>query len=501
MKVNVQSPQKKDREPRHWKLTTLLKWTTSLAALLILIQSFAVSYLTTLMAKENKSLRLALSQLRNTQAAEINILKFSRLATQQALTKSLELRQKLEQEQQSIQSDLSEIQSRGGSDHQISLHQEATQRVSEYLTTRQNAATLPLNEAMRNSAPSLERALLSLETLVESYRQQANQAMERSQFLDHLSDQIALFILIGALALIAALYLFSERYIYSPLLQIHSALDQFSRGIKTSRAPTQQRVAELNLISQEFNHLADQEVDFEQRRTRFLAGTAHDLKNPLTAMKMAVQLLRLRWDQIKEDQKLKQLDLVERQVIRLEAMVTGFMDAVRIEAGDFTLCYAETDLNQAVQDITELWKNTSSKHQFVTRIPQQKSIINCDPVRMEQVITNLISNAIKYSPSGGLVEVEIISHPAQVQLIVRDSGIGIAKEDMPKIFEPFHRSSAIQQIYPGFGLGLWVTKKLVEAHQGKIRVESEIGKGSQFIIEIPRRALTQPLPQPGQPAA
>jgi signal transduction histidine kinase len=119
-------------------------------------------------------------------------------------------------------------------------------------------------------------------------------------------------------------------------------------------------------------------------------------------------------------------------------------------------------------------------------VPETKVPVRCDPFRIEQVLNNLISNAIKYSPAGGNIELNVEESHEDVQFQVSDHGMGIPEEELPYIFEPFRRVKSVKGEIPGVGLGLSVVRRIVQAHSGRIEVESRLGKGTTFRVRLPR---------------
>ena len=437
-----------------------------------------------------------MSKVLAAQEAEIKLLKSSRQLIAYRLTQKKEFEDAALQEEKEIEAWLQQTLNQNLSPGDRKKVETLHAVIQNYITTRKETLNnQPLDNALEQMTPLLENALKILDQFVTNYRISADQTLEASAEMDRLSERVALIFLLIAVFGMLLVNLVSHLYLHRPLIEIHHAIDSFSRGNRAARAPNHQRVKELVQIAKGFNSLASQTVEFDQRRSQFLAGTAHDLKNPLTAIKMSVQLLRLRYEQFTDSQKKTQLDLVERQVIRLENMVASFMDAIRIEAGEFTLDQTRTNLSQTVTDLVDLWKNTSTKHVIIAKLPNTPVVINCDPMRLEQIVTNLLSNAIKYSPQGGEIEVCVTEKENHIELNVQDQGIGIAEDEIPKIFDPFHRSISAQQVIPGFGIGLWVAKRLIEAHHGSITVDSQLGKGSKFCVFIPKSRLANHSPK------
>jgi signal transduction histidine kinase len=213
----------------------------------------------------------------------------------------------------------------------------------------------------------------------------------------------------------------------------------------------------------------------------FLAGVAHDLRNPLAAMRMGLRLLDR---PLPEDKKRRTSELVDRQVTRLERMVGDFLDATLIESGHLELQLRERDVRELVQEAVDLYSLSSPDHRIVLSAGDEPVVVRADAERIAQVLNNLVSNAIKYSPAGGDVHVSVAAEGGEAVIAVQDWGIGIAPEERKHIFEPFRRSGASRETAPGVGLGLSVARQIVEAHGGRIEVESALGRGSTFRVHL-----------------
>jgi signal transduction histidine kinase len=212
----------------------------------------------------------------------------------------------------------------------------------------------------------------------------------------------------------------------------------------------------------------------------YLGGVAHDLRNPLSAVSMALELVRT---EPSEEQRANAVELVDRQVARLARMVGDLLDATRIEAGQLELHTTPVELRALCREVVDLYRATARGQEIAVRAPEEPVVVDADPLRVEQVIGNLVSNAIKYSPRGGPIDVVVRGDAAHAVLEVSDRGIGMSREQIADLFVPFRRSA--KDVAPGVGLGLSVVLRIVRAHGGSIEVESELGAGSTFRVTLP----------------
>ena len=166
-------------------------------------------------------------------------------------------------------------------------------------------------------------------------------------------------------------------------------------------------------------------------------------------------------------------------------MVGDLLDSSKIESGNLELRLEECDARIIVQDAFNLFSSASKSHQFTLHLPATATPIHCDRLRIEQVLNNLVSNAIKYSPGGGQVALSLAQAGEEALFHVSDEGMGIPRDEIPYIFEPFRRTRTAREAVPGVGLGLSVAQRIVRAHGGRIQVESQIGKGTRFSVYLP----------------
>lgn len=167
-------------------------------------------------------------------------------------------------------------------------------------------------------------------------------------------------------------------------------------------------------------------------------------------------------------------------------MVTALLDISRLQHGRLVLDNELLDLQALIVQVLEEVRPTLSKHTIVSHSDTPEIMVYGDVLRLEQVIQNLINNAVKYSPNGGTIYVSLLRQGDNIEVQVRDEGIGIAAKDQPHLFERFFRAHTSQysSIF-GMGIGLYVVKEIVNLHQGTIEVESVEGQGSTFIVRLP----------------
>jgi signal transduction histidine kinase/HAMP domain-containing protein len=227
--------------------------------------------------------------------------------------------------------------------------------------------------------------------------------------------------------------------------------------------------------------------ELEQAREEFISVVAHDLRAPLTSITgFAGILKRLPPDQHGQPQEQKAVESILSGAWRLNRMVADLLDASRIEANRMTVAKESVDLPHLVHDVIDRSAEITRGHQVVIEIHGGIPPLQADPARLEQVLGNLLSNAAKYAYPESRILVELDPRPDRVMVSVTNRGTGIAPEEMKTMFTRFRRTQAsVEGKVPGLGLGLYITKGLVEAHGGEIWVESEMGKATTFRFTLP----------------
>jgi PAS domain S-box-containing protein len=227
--------------------------------------------------------------------------------------------------------------------------------------------------------------------------------------------------------------------------------------------------------------------ELEQRKDDFISMASHELKTPLTAVKLQIQLVRKRLAKHSQHEAATALSRVEGPVKQLERLITELLDVSKIQAGRLEYLQEPVDLDALLQEIAGTLQQTSPSHRILVHGAVRASLMG-DPDRLGQVFTNLLSNAIKYSPDAETVEMDLSTSEDAVTVRVRDHGLGIPREQRDKIFDRFYRvTDPSKRAIPGLGMGLYIVAEIVKGHGGTITVESEVGKGSTFTVTLPRR--------------
>jgi signal transduction histidine kinase len=220
-------------------------------------------------------------------------------------------------------------------------------------------------------------------------------------------------------------------------------------------------------------------------RADFVSLVSHELRTPMAAVIGSARTLQERWRELSSDQREAFLELIASETGRLATLISDVLDTSRIEAGTFSFRFSDVDVGQLVRDSVATAQLGRDEVQVLAEVREPLPQIRGDPERLRQVLMNLIDNAIKYSPSGGEVEVRAYGEDGRVRVDVRDRGPGIAKEDQRLIFEKFGRVTGGGAARPGTGLGLFIARSIAEAHGGAIDVVSSPDQGSTFTLELP----------------
>ncbi len=230
----------------------------------------------------------------------------------------------------------------------------------------------------------------------------------------------------------------------------------------------------------------------ERLKDEFIGIAAHELRSPLAILKGFAQMLLVQTARGKgpalADWQVEALQNIDQATLRMVELTEDLLDVTRLQAGRLTLHYEPTDLVALTQRVMTRLQMTTQQHTITLSTPVEHLVVSVDPRRMEQVLSNMIGNAIKYSPEGGPIEVTIREQPTDksVLLIVKDQGIGIPLHQQPRIFGRFVRADNVRAYgIGGTGLGLYLCRELIEHQGGRVWFESAEGQGSTFFISLP----------------
>jgi signal transduction histidine kinase len=300
-------------------------------------------------------------------------------------------------------------------------------------------------------------------------------------------NRLLLWVTLVVLALAIGIGLFMARGISVPLARVVAATQRIAGGSLDVVISERSRVREIAGITSAVNDLSRSLKVQEDLRKRLTADMAHELRTPLATLQSHLEaLLDGVWKADKG-----RLGGLHEEVLRINRMVQDLENLARYESEVLKLEKRDVDLAALARGIVSnhepQFHAKAVALRFVERGTGGNALTTVDPDKMSQAVINLLSNALKYTPEGGSVEVATATGPETSEISVSDTGIGISTEDLPMVFERFYRAdSSRSRNSGGIGIGLAIAKAIVEAHGGRIRAESEIGKGSRFSIQLPR---------------
>lgn len=220
-------------------------------------------------------------------------------------------------------------------------------------------------------------------------------------------------------------------------------------------------------------------------RDDFISVASHELKTPVTSVKIFTQVMQ-KYAQINGDEKaIQNLDKMDKQINKLTDLIYNLLDISKIQTGRLEYTMRDFSFDTMLAEATETMQHMTSKHQLIVK-GKANTMVYGDGDRISQVVSNLISNAVKYSPAADKVVIKVAADNEKVHVAVKDSGIGMSKEHLTKVFGRFYRvSGATDKTFPGLGIGLYISHEIINRHDGKLWVESKEGKGSTFHFTLP----------------
>ncbi|MDR4985064.1 two-component sensor histidine kinase [Bacillus cereus] len=242
---------------------------------------------------------------------------------------------------------------------------------------------------------------------------------------------------------------------------------------------------EIGVLVKSINDMTDELNAMEKMRQEFVSNVSHEIQSPLTSIKGFARALQD--NNLSEEKRKHYLTIIETETTRLSKLSQNLLKLTLLESEEYIperVAYRlDQQLKQIVLNSEPLWADK----EIELDLDLEKVQITADQESMSQVWINLIHNSIKFTPSGGTITIQLKEYETVVEVRIRDSGIGISEEQKQHIFERFYKAdSSRNRAYGGSGLGLAIVKKVLDLHQGKIKVESEEGNGTEFIVRIPK---------------
>ncbi len=251
---------------------------------------------------------------------------------------------------------------------------------------------------------------------------------------------------------------------------------------------------ERGRIEKELRHRAEQLAEMDRRKDEFLATLAHELRNPLAPIRNSLHILRMSCGAGSASEHV--LEMMERQVSHMVRLVDDLMEVSRITRGKINLRKERVELTAILRSAVETSRPLAeaARHQLAITVPTEPLILEADPVRLSQIIANLLNNAAKYTEEGGRISLTVRREQDQAVISIRDTGVGIPADMLPRIFDMFAQlDRTLKRSQGGLGIGLHLARTLVEMHGGRIEARSDgLGHGSEFIFSLPLAQADSP---------
>ena len=355
------------------------------------------------------------------------------------------------------------------------------------------AAELAYNNLGRTQAADIHRrfaTFISEENALSQEREHAADSKSRHAI------ELGVVGLTGSAILILLFAIYLARGIARPVTEAAAGAGQVAAGDLSIRL-SQKGPGEVGELTTSFNEMAErlqatrnelesqnaQLRESERLKSDLVNTVSHELRTPLSGVLGFTKLLLSR--DFDAETRRHYLGIVDAQARRLSDLLDDFLDVRRIEEGRFERAKELVDMAALLEEEAQLYRQQSPRHEVEVEIEHPPLAVLGNPDRLRQVIGNLISNAIKYSPQGGVVAVIAERENGHIRVEVRDQGMGIPLNQQPKIFTKFFRGDAAASGITGTGLGLAVSRDIVESHGGRIGFESAEGEGTTFFVELP----------------
>ncbi len=359
------------------------------------------------------------------------------------------------------------------------------------LTNQQRNVLLPAGDYAVGSQVSAEQYSEGMPITVDGKQVGAVMVIGNAPPLGPLEERFLnrfnmalIYAALGATVFAFVLGVVLARNLTQPLRALTGAIRQVSKGNLKQRV-TVISTDELGELSEAFNHMSEQLEHLIQSRRQMTADVAHDLRTPLTVIGGYIESMR---DGILKPTK-ERLELIQTEVQHLQRLVEDLRTLSQADAGELSLNREPIDVAALIEQTARIYKPMAEKQgvtlQVETKGDATKMKTSVDPDRLSQVLGNLITNSLRYTPEGGCIQLQSWREKDQICMAVQDNGSGIATEALPFIFDRFYRADSARSNGNESGLGLAIAKSIIEAHQGQISATSEVGKGTRMCVELP----------------
>jgi PAS domain S-box-containing protein len=250
-----------------------------------------------------------------------------------------------------------------------------------------------------------------------------------------------------------------------------------------------ERTAELEGILERLKGALEREKELNELKTRFVTMISHEFRTPLTGILSNTEILERYGDKISEEQRKKMFGAIIDSIHHMTHLLEDVLDVSKATEAKLSVTPVPFNIRAFFEEIIAQAHLANIERQFVFSASGENMNVLCDRKLLRLIVTNLISNALKYSPKTTPIKIILVVESSHIYFTVTDHGIGMGQEDLQHLYEPFYRSKHVETI-TGTGLGLSIVKQSVERHNGRISVQSEVGKGTRFTVEIPAETLS-----------
>ncbi len=291
------------------------------------------------------------------------------------------------------------------------------------------------------------------------------------------------------LAGVAITFLYAKR-LTRPIFNLTEGAKSIGEGQWDTRIPVESK-DELGFLAHEFNLMAMKLKELDQLKDDFVSSVSHELRSPLAAIAGYAELLRTKpLAEISPEKREKALAIIQESTERLAHFINDILDLAKLKAGHVEIRRRPFHVREAVEEVVGLLTPLFDKKQIscTTDVPENMPVFPADPEKIRQVLTNLLSNALKFTPAQGKIRISAKNQSEFVEITVKDSGMGIPEDQKEAVFERFRQVKSGREVVTGqkgTGLGLAIAKGNVEAHGGRIWIESELGKGTTVHFTLP----------------